>query len=97
MTNHNTGPQTFALGRIVMTPGAATAFTATGDRPFPLLARHQRGDWDEASPEDATENDVSVTHGLWILSASTLKDGTPIGILTEAACSATTRLLPNED
>ena len=97
MTNHNNGPQTFALGRIVMTPGAAAAFAATGERPFPFLARHQRGDWGAVSREDAAENDFSVAHGFRILSAYALQDGTRIGILTEADCSATTRLLPNED
>ena len=86
----------FALGQIVMTPGAAAAFAATGERSFPFLARHQQGDWGEVSPEDAAENDFSVTHGFRVLSAYALKDGTRIWILTEADRSATTILLPDE-
>ncbi len=86
----------FALGQIVMTPGTAAAFAATGERPFPFLARHQQGDWGEVSPEDAAENNFSVTHGFRILSAYALRDGTRIWILTEADRSATTILLPDE-
>ncbi len=86
----------FALGQIVMTPGAAAAFAATGERPFPFLARHQQGDWGEVSPEDAAENNFSVTHGFRILSSYALRDGTRIWILTEADRSATTILLPDE-
>ncbi len=95
--NDNERPcRPFALGQIVMTPGAAAAFATAGERPFPLLARHQRGDWGEVSPEDATENDFSVTHGFRILSAYALRDGTRIWVLTEADRSATTILLPDE-
>ncbi len=95
--NDNGSPRrTFALGQIVMTPGATAAVAATGERPFPSLARHQRGDWAEVSPEDATENDFSVTHGFRILSAYALRDGTRIWGLTEADCSATTMLLPDD-
>ena len=86
----------FTLGQIVMTPGAAAAFAATGERTFPFLARHQRGDWGEVRPEDATENDFSVTHGFRVLSAYALRDGTRICVLTEADRSATTILLPDE-
>ncbi len=99
MDNRNDNGQTrraFALGRIVMTPGAAAALAATGERPFPFLARHQHGDWGDVSAEDATENAFSVTHGFRILSAYTLRDGTQIWILTEADRSATTILLPEE-
>ena len=99
MAKRNEDPRsrhTFALGQIVMTPGAASAFAATGERPFPLLARHQQRDWGEVSPEDATENDFSVAHGFRVLSAYVLRDGTRIWILTEADRSATTILLPDE-
>ena len=95
--NDNGRPRrTFALWQIVMTPGAAAAFAATGERPFPFLARHQQGDWGEISPEDATENAFSVAHGFRVLSAYGLRDGTRIWILTDADRSATTILLPDE-
>ena len=86
----------FALGQIVMTPGAVAAFAGIGERPFPFLARHQQGDWGDISAEDATENNFSVTHGFRVLSAYALRDGTRIWILTEADRSATTILLPDE-
>ena len=86
----------FALGQVVMTPGAAEAFAATGEGPLPLLARHQRGDWGTVTPEDATENELSVARGFRVLSAYTLKDGTRIWVLTEADRWATTILLPDE-
>ncbi len=79
-----------------MTLGAAAAFAGAGDHPWPLLARHQRGDWGEVSPQDAAENLFAVTHGLRVLSAYTLQNGTRIWILTEADRSATTILLPDE-
>ena len=95
--NDNGQPRrTFALGQIVMTPGAASAFAAISERPFPFLARHQQGDWGEVSLEDAAENNFSVTHGFRILSAYAPRDGTRIWILTEADRSATTLLLPDE-
>ncbi len=93
--NISTGRK-FALGQVVMTPGAAEAFSATGEGPLPLLARHQRGDWGTVSPEDAIENEFSVARGFRVLSAYALKDGTRIWVLTEADRSATTILLPNE-
>jgi hypothetical protein len=86
----------FALGQTVMTQGAATAFTTTGDHPFSFLARHVYGDWGEISEEDAAENEISVTQGFRVLSAYTLSDGTRIWIITEADRSVTTILLPEE-
>jgi len=86
----------FALGQVVMTPGAAEAFAASGEDPLPFLARHQRGDWGTVSPEDVAENELSVAQGFRVLSAYTLNDGTRIWVLTEADRSATTILLPAE-
>lgn len=94
--NDNGRRRTFTLGQIVMTPGAASAFAAADQHPFPFLARHQRGDWGEVSAEDAAENDFSLTHGFRVLSAYALKDGTRIWTLTEADRSATTILLPED-
>ena len=94
--NNERPRRTFALGQIVMTPGAASAFATTGEHPFPFLARHQQGDWGAVSAEDATENDFSISHGFRVLSAYALRDGTRIWILTEADRSATTILLPED-
>jgi hypothetical protein len=86
----------FPLGRVVATPGALEALEATGQHPLSFLTRHARGDWGELDQEDRAENEYSLTHGLRLLSAYTLTDGTRIWIITEADRSATTILLPSE-
>ncbi len=89
-------PGKFPLGQVVATPGALEALRASNQDALPLLRRHAQGDWGEVSPEDARENEFSLTHGLRLLSVYTLTDGTRIWIITEADRSATTLLLPEE-
>ncbi len=86
----------FPLGQVVATPGALEALRAANQDALPLLRRHAEGDWGEVSPDDAQENEFSLTHGLRLLSAYTLADGTRLWIITEADRSATTLLLPEE-
>jgi hypothetical protein len=61
-----------------------------------FLDRHVNGDWGEVPEADKQANEVSVEHGLRILSAYTTSAGDQIWILTEADRSATTILLPSE-
>ncbi|GAB7549726.1 plasmid related protein [Cupriavidus sp. 8B] len=61
----------------------------------PLLARHVRGDWGLVPAEDAQANRFAVDNGLRIVSAYEVA-GERIWIITEAAWSATTLLLPEE-
>ena len=86
----------FRLGQIVATPGALRALQESGQDPVHLLARHVTGDWGELDEHDRRENELSVQHGLRLLSAYTLSTGTRIWIITEADRSATTLLLPSE-
>ncbi len=86
----------FSLGRVVSTPGALEALAEANVAPWPYLARHQRGDWGDVPPEDAQENELSVTEGFRILSAYTLPSGTKMWLITEADRSVTTLLLPAE-
>jgi hypothetical protein len=92
----------FALGLVLMTPGAVAALQqAAGDNYLSLaanlVARHQSGDWGAISAEDAAENELSVRQGFRILSAYDLPaDGGRLWIITEADRSATTLLLPEE-
>lgn len=86
----------FALGTIVITPGALVAFAQSEDRIEPFLLRHMRGDWGELDEHDRQENEFSLQKGYRLLSAYTLSDGTRIWIITEADRSATTILLPEE-
>ena len=66
------------------------------ERPGIFLKRHVTGDWGELDEEDRRENEESIVHGLRLLSAYTLSNGTRIWIITEADRSATTLLLPSE-
>jgi hypothetical protein len=53
----------FALGRVVITPGAQDAL---GDRRRELdrlLKRHASGDWGEVYAEDGAANDLAVVEG----------------------------------
>ncbi|WP_420640501.1 hypothetical protein [Candidatus Leptofilum sp.] len=87
----------FALGHVVMTPGAAEL----GVDFAPYLARHAQGDWgDDLDNFDRRQNDTAVKEGYRILSAYTVPVGDDeterIWIITEADRSATTVLLPSE-
>jgi len=86
----------FALGRVVATPGALTAFERSGDVPADFIGRHERGDWGLVCFDDWARNDAALNEGLRIVSSYTLKDGEGIWIITEADRSATTLLLPDE-
>lgn len=80
----------FPLGHIVATPGALAAFEDAGDFPSALLDWHAAGDWGELDDHDRRANEWSLEHGLRLLSAYSLSNGTRIWIITEADRSATT-------
>jgi len=92
-------PEKFLLGRIVATPDALEALSEAGEEAFPYLDRHIHGDWGEVCEEDRRENELSLQQGMRLISDYTLKNGTTIWIITEAADEhgrrcATTFLLP---
>jgi hypothetical protein len=86
----------FRLGQLVATPGALRALNDAGQEPLEFIQRHVSGDWGEVNEEDKQENEFSVTHGFRILSAYRTAKGEKIWLMTEAARSATTILLPSE-
>lgn len=86
----------FPLGHVVMTPGAAAAFEASGDHPLAFLIKHVYLDPGDLEAHDIRENQLSVEQGFRILSAYRLTDGTRIWIITEADRSSTCILLPSE-
>lgn len=86
----------FPLGRVVATPGALEALERNGQGPLEFLARHANGDWGELDEQDRQENEYSLTHGLRLLSAYSLSDGTRLWIITESNRSSSTLLLPSE-
>ncbi len=88
----------FPLGRLVATPGALALLGRSSmgeDLLAALLERHRSGDWGEVPPEDARENEVSVKHGLRIISSYRVA-GERLWVITERDRSATTLLLPSE-
>ncbi len=70
----------FALGQVVITPGALVALASSGQTPEALLTRHAQGDWGNLGEEDRRENDRSLVRGLRLLSAYALPDGAKLWI-----------------
>jgi hypothetical protein len=86
----------FEIGKLVATPGAVEALNRNNQNPIEFINLHIHGDYGDLSKEDEFENDFAINHGLRILSAYTLRDGTKIRVITEADRSATIILLPEE-
>jgi hypothetical protein len=84
----------FKLGRIFATPGAL-ALAESGANLMDYLQRHLNGDWGDICEDDKAENEFSLNHGFRLLSAYNTQHG-KLWIITEADCSATTFLLPEE-
>ena len=86
----------FNLGRLVATPGALAAIEASGDSLLTYLSRHESGVWGEVDEHDRKENELSLEHGLRLMSVYSLSTRVKIWIITEADRSVTTLLLPSE-
>ena len=86
----------FALGTVMLTPGAVAALEHAGQTPEQLLARHSFGDWGQLDAEDWARNTHALENGLRLLSSYRLRDNTKIWVITEWDRSQTTILLPEE-
>jgi hypothetical protein len=86
----------FTLGHVVATPGALAAIEKSGQQPEKILARHANGDWGELDPDNIKENELSLQHGLRLLSAYHTSAGEKLWVITEADGSSTCMLLPEE-
>jgi len=86
----------FDLGQLVATPGALAVLEKTGQNAMEFLSRHVRGDWEELSKEDKTENQFNLEKGLRLLSSYRTTANDRIWVITEADRSHTTLLLPDE-
>ncbi len=86
----------FSPGELVVTPGALYAFQFSMERIVPYLLRHLQGDWGDLDADDRRVNEHALVHGLRLLSAYTLLDGTKVWFITEASRTSTTVLLPSE-
>jgi hypothetical protein len=89
-------PGKFALGHVLMTPGASDALLTAQHVPPEFLLRHRHGDWGELCAEDARENDRSLRLGNRLLSAYRTRRQEKLWLITEWDRSATTLLLPEE-
>ncbi len=85
---------TVRLGRVLITPNALESVHATDIEQ--AILNHSRGNWGEVCPEDAAENNRSLTEGCRILSAYSDRHGRKFWIITEADRSVTTILLPED-
>jgi hypothetical protein len=86
----------FPFGQIVATPGALALLEEANKSPIEFLSRHLRGDWGDLCQEDKTENELSLKHGLRLLSSYPVTATEKLWIITEADRSATTLLLPED-
>jgi len=94
--NHLPTVPLFPAGQIVATPGALALLEQANRSPLEFLARHLRGDWGDLCHEDKTENELSLKHGLRLLSSYPVTETEKLWIITEADRSVTTLLLPEE-
>ncbi len=96
--NGNMGEPLFGLGQIVATPNALMHLGNAGETPNPYIARHMRGDWGDALPdEDKATNDAALKSGRdRLFSAYTIKSGEKMWIITEWDRSVTTVLMPED-
>jgi len=91
----------FALGKIVITPGAIAALSKSQENPKIFLERHQGGDWGDLCDEDKQSNNEAVANEgdpekqQRVMSVYSVKE-TKLWIISEWDRSVTTLLLPDE-
>ena len=111
-TKQRTSPTTgqrftpFKLGRMLITPGAATTLEEAAIHPFNLLSRHLRGDWGDIHADDHGLNEDGTRTGARIFSVYKLDagaEGTPVTVWVitdgdddDGVRHSTTILLPDE-
>ena len=94
--SQNASSPTFALGRVVATPGALEALEKNGQSASEFLQRHARCDWGDVDAEDAEANNLALSDGSRLLSSYRLKNGSKLWVITEADRSSSCCLLPSE-
>lgn len=93
----------FALGRMVMTPGAIDALKAAGQKPSEFIRRHVTGDYGLINKPlggkcqaDYNANRHAIRHGLRVVSNYLTAKDEELWVITEHDRSVTTVLLPTE-
>jgi hypothetical protein len=76
--------------------GPVQALEAAGTIAWGFLYRYQTGDWEEVDDTERTEDEISQTEGLRMLTACRLPGmATIVGVITQADSPATALLLPS--
>jgi hypothetical protein len=83
----------FPMGQIVITANANSQLDSQAVNE--ALTRHASGDWGEACPEDAKENELSLKKGFRLLSVYRSGEKN-FWVITEADRSVTTVLMPED-
>jgi len=60
------------------------------------IIRHQNGDWGNVEEEDNQANNAALEQGTRLLSVYRSEAGVTFWVITEADCSSTTVLLPED-
>jgi hypothetical protein len=81
------------LGRVVATPGALKLLLEAGVTPSTTWPA--TGDWGEICTFDRRQNEIALRYGYRVLSSYAV-GRERVWIITEADCSITTILLPEE-
>ena len=84
------------LGSVFVTSKATQKLNEVEQSADEFLARHESGDWGEASAADSKENELACCKGYRVFSIYHLTNGEEIWIVTQPDRSATTVLLPEE-
>ena len=74
----------FHMGKVVATPGAASALQEAGQSPWAFLSLHLEGNWGTVDADDQAANDQALRDGSRILSAYRLNTGVKVWIITTA-------------
>jgi hypothetical protein len=82
------------LGRVCITPSAATAVSA--DEVLQAIARHATGDWGVLDNHDRQENERALSTRGRLISVYQASNGTRFWIITDAGWETTTLLLPED-
>ena len=88
-------PIKFPLGKIIITPGAATEIDS--DEITAALRRHPGGDWGNLDPRERNCNEKALKAAGWLLSSYV----DPVGgerflVITQPNRTVTTVMIPNE-
>jgi hypothetical protein len=86
----------FPLGRILLTPGAASALARAEQDPTPFLRRHEAGDWGNESDEIFELMNTALKEGEMVQSVYETRLGETIWVITDGSRTETTILLPWE-